>query len=90
MLKTTERYLPCFRKSVGYVRMLAELDLLKLRSRNEEDLSEDALSNFNFPVDVGTKPLKEEKAEHKQSSGSSDSLDDISLSASINQQGNGL
>lgn len=57
MFQTEERFLPSFRSSVGYVRLLAELDLLKESGGNvgnsallgtgeeEEDSAESSLSD---------------------------------------------
>lgn len=88
VLQNTEQYLPSFRKSVGYLRMLAELDLLKPRSKNEENSTEDLSNNMTtVPTDY-VKSLKEEKLENQFMSCSSTSyLDDVTLSASISQQG---
>lgn len=66
--------------------MLAELDLLKPRSKNEENLTEDSGNNLTVPTDY-VKSIKEEKFENLLSCSSTSYADDVTLSASISQQG---
>lgn len=87
-LQKDERFMPTFLKSSGYVRLLAELDLLKDMSKSDEDetksldeFTAESASLCSLDADGGDK--EKQKKENEESLRQTDTV----IKASISQKG---
>ncbi|XP_046396118.1 sorting nexin-13-like [Ischnura elegans] len=95
-LQTDERFLPSFRRSASYIRLLAELDLLKEPSRSDEEddsqsledeASASSLSGGDAAsvssLDVASAPSTETTHHNHRRQGSAGSIPTSSISSSL-------